>query len=943
MQRRWGVPDALATAVLLGVFALFASRSWLGWGHLDYDYGREMLVPERLAAGEVIYRDLRYFYGPLSPWLHALGYRVFGPSLGVLYASGLASSALLLLALYAVGRRLGSRTAGLLAALLVCADLMFIPGHTNSFSYVFPYAFPALHGLLAATIALAAALGAVAGGGVVRCVVAGLAAGIAVVTKQDWGAVGLLLAGATALALVLQDGVAARRRVTALLVACAAPPLAAMAVLAAAMPAAQVFTRGLFDPAYFGWRLSWLIMGFRPEATLAQMARTLAVQHARAALAWGAVVGVVVVLAASFARREERARATALRVVAVVACVLALAALAGVLAAIAAALAPTPSGLLRILPPLEGRYAALPLLLGAWLVVETVAIARAAWRGEAADVARLQRWIALAVALVPLARVPAALEPRDYANFALPLALVVSVVLLVDLLPRGLAALGGAERAARLGAVAILALTIATLGRARWEVWSLRTDELVTPRGTMRFFPLDPSVAAYRAALAHVLARTAPGDTLLAIPAEASLSFLSGRGNRLYESGLIAVVADAAADRAFVDDLAKHPPELILVSNRPQPEYGRKAIGVDHAHATWAWILAGYDVEASFGDAFRIVAWRRRAASGPESGATAAGAPPKHPTAGAGALPGAPASGGAAGLPLGIEVERDLPYAEVDGVPLVLDLYRPSGARGPLPVLLFLHGGGWMLGDRRDALPHAGRPAQAFQRGRRWPSMLPFLQSGAAVVSPRYRLSGEAPAPAALEDAQRALAWIARDGPARGLDPSRIVAIGPSAGGHLALLLGLAPLPPGAPRPSGVVDLYGPTDVEDLLPPSRNARPFARRWIPEGPAERALARRMSPLAHVRLDAPPVLIVHGDADDVVPYAHAERLADALRKAGARVELVTLPGGRHGFLTGGELALLELRVGEFLASLGFPEPDPIRGATKARETIRAKIRD
>lgn len=912
MQRRWGVPDAAATATLLAVFCLLAARSWLAWGHLDYDYGREMIVPERLAAGDVIYRDVRYFYGPLSPYLHALGYRLFGPRLAVLYASGLVSSALLLVALYALGRRLGSRAAALLAALLVCADLMFIPGHTNSFSYPFPYAFAALHGLLLCTVALAAALGVLAGSGVASAMVAGVAAGLAITTKQEWGVTCLLLVLATGLALLLREGAAAWRRVVTLLVACVVPPLVAYGLLASAMPPAQVFTKGLFDPVYFGWRLSWLIMGFQPDATAERMLWTLVRQHARALPVWGAALVPVALLAWAFAPRAARSARASLAWRA-----LALATLGAVAFVIVTALTPTPSGLLRLLPSLGGRYSALPLLLLVWLLAECAGVLRALLRGERPAIANLQRAIALLTALVPLARVPAALEPRDYANFALPLALVVAVVLLVDLVPRALAALGGGERAARAGAIALVALLALTLGRARWDVWSLRSVDLVTPRGTMRVFPLDPFVAVYRAALEHVLARTAPGDELLAIPAEASLSFLSGRGNRLYETGLIAVLASAADDRAFAAELAAHPPELVLISNRPQNEYGRKEIGVDHGHAIARFVAEHYEREASFGDAFRIVAWRHR------------GAAPARPADGvAPASDPAPGDASAPALPAGIIVERDLPYADAGGVSLALDLYRPEGRTEKLPVLLFLHGGGWMLGDKRDALPHEGRPAHAFQRGRRWPSMLPWLRRGVAVVAPRYRLSGEAPAPAALEDVQRALAWIARDGATHGLDASRIVAIGPSAGGHLALLLGLAPLPDDAPRPVGVIDLYGPADVADLLPPSRNARPFARRWIPDGPGQDALARRVSPLAHVRAGAPPVLIVHGDADDVVPYAHSVRLAEALRDAGVRVELVTLPGGRHGFLTETELALLEQRVASFLESLGFFAPAILR---------------
>src|SRR5262245_7471680 len=107
-----------------------------------------MYVPLRLLEGDVLYRDVRYPYGPFSPYLHALGYRLWKPQLGVLYASGMLATTAAVLVLYAIARRLTTSGVAFLATTLAAVDLMFIPGTVSSFSYVFPYAYPTLHGLV---------------------------------------------------------------------------------------------------------------------------------------------------------------------------------------------------------------------------------------------------------------------------------------------------------------------------------------------------------------------------------------------------------------------------------------------------------------------------------------------------------------------------------------------------------------------------------------------------------------------------------------------------------------------------------------------------------------------------------------------------------------------------------------------------------------------------
>jgi len=272
-------------------------------------------------------------------------------------------------------------------------------------------------------------------------------------------------------------------------------------------------------------------------------------------------------------------------------------------------------------------------------------------------------------------------------------------------------------------------------------------------------------------------------------------------------------------------------------------------------------------------------------------------------------------------LPAGITRHRDIVYARGAKGPLTLDVYRSERPAGLRPVLLFFHGGGWVMGSKHDALPEV-YPGPVYGGDRRWPSMLPYVQRGLAVVSPAYRLAAEAPAPAAVEDCRRSLEWISAHGAEYGLDAARVVTIGASAGGHLALMVafgsdGHTGKPP---RVLGAIDLYGITDVPPLLATPAE-RPWATEWIGSGSDAAERARLVSPLSLVRAGLPPVLIVHSDVDVVVPYDQAERLARALEAAGVQVDLVAFPGAVHGFFTPAERERLDAVIVAFLRRLGL----------------------
>jgi acetyl esterase/lipase len=254
----------------------------------------------------------------------------------------------------------------------------------------------------------------------------------------------------------------------------------------------------------------------------------------------------------------------------------------------------------------------------------------------------------------------------------------------------------------------------------------------------------------------------------------------------------------------------------------------------------------------------------------------------------------------------------DVVYSRTDTIDSKLDVYIPRDAQGPRPVLIWIHGGGW------------GRLSKDSVSGQ----LIPFLERNWVVVNVDYRLTPQAPAPAAVIDCRCALRWVLEWAEELKADPERIVVSGSSAGGHLALMTGM--LPPDSPmdtkcagpsaRPAAIVNFYGITDVADLLG-TANRRGYAVQWLGEGPDRESLALSVSPLTYVRTDMPPVFTIHGDADPTVPYTHAVRLHRALDDAGVPNRLYTVPGGLHGKFSKEQAASILDAVAEFLRERGI----------------------
>lgn len=231
----------------------------------------------------------------------------------------------------------------------------------------------------------------------------------------------------------------------------------------------------------------------------------------------------------------------------------------------------------------------------------------------------------------------------------------------------------------------------------------------------------------------------------------------------------------------------------------------------------------------------------------------------------------------------------------------VLDLYLPEGASGPVPVVLWVHGGAFMMGDK------AGPPALDAIRG-----------AGIAVAAANYRLSGTDIWPAQRDDIAAAVAWLRANAADLGIDPARVALFGASAGGHLVSTTGLTLAADPATAVQAVVDWYGPVDFTTMdadIEATGVTRATGRNDAADSPESALigasvadnpdLARTVSPL-HVLATLPagtvlpPFLIMHGDADTFIAPTQSQRLHDALaaHPGNSGVTFEILPGAGHG---------------------------------------------
>jgi acetyl esterase/lipase len=261
-------------------------------------------------------------------------------------------------------------------------------------------------------------------------------------------------------------------------------------------------------------------------------------------------------------------------------------------------------------------------------------------------------------------------------------------------------------------------------------------------------------------------------------------------------------------------------------------------------------------------------------------------------------------------------VVPNITYLTANNWDAKLDVYQSRDAAAPNPTLVYFHGGGWVAGSKE---------ASAL-------TFLPFLDMGWNVVNVEYRLAKVSLAPAAVQDALCALRWVHRNGKDYNVDTNRVVLMGNSAGGHLALTTGMIPasasldsLCPGSEelKAAAIINWYGITDVNELVA-GPNVRNYAVAWLGGMSDREEIAKRVSPLTYVRAGLPPIISIQGDADPIVPYSQNVRLHQALDGAGVRNQFVTVPGGKHGGFSDAEMAKAYAEIRGFLDKLNIVRP-------------------
>ena len=269
--------------------------------------------------------------------------------------------------------------------------------------------------------------------------------------------------------------------------------------------------------------------------------------------------------------------------------------------------------------------------------------------------------------------------------------------------------------------------------------------------------------------------------------------------------------------------------------------------------------------------------------------------------------------------PESVTVQRDIPFHEVDGETLTLDLYDSPAASGPKPVAVLVRGGAFTVGDKGEFARHA----------------LDLAADGFLVIEPQYRLAPEWTFPAALVDVKAAIEWARTEAEGYGAATDRIVGVGHSAGANLVLLAALTADEPGfepelypgassalsaAVGYAGVYDFHA-LDTATDVPAGEGHRAYLGGGPDDEPAAYDLA---SPVGQVNADAPPTLLLHGTDDDIVPPTQSELLADAL---GPMTDVVheTVPAD-HGFpFHGAQYDDVYERTVEFIRRVGTGGPD------------------
>jgi hypothetical protein len=579
LRRALASADVRAIAGLTVVFALLAAFSWKAWGVPTVDAGHELNVASSLASGAQPYGDIRYFYGPAG--LYALGgaFAAFGSSFTTAFAFGLLQAAAILAAFYALARQLLPALPSFLATAVVAA----IGFSGTAFNFVLPHTNSGTFGLLFLLLMLLALSRE-------RLVLAGLAAGVVGLTRPEFAAVAALAGAAYLVGVARQHGVRSALRA---LLPLALPALAlagsVLALLAAEVGAARLFTENL-------WPVDFLrIAGFDSQSSWAPMDfESLVSTVARATIYCGLLASVI-----AAAVLVSRQHSTAAR--------------------------------LRAVWPIPAAIAALPFLDLAWRAIGVYPDSQSTVQHEATHLLIGMSWLpalgfaACAVLAVRFFRGGSPLISRSW---GFDLALVVAaaalgaraydaftaeasyapyyappLVLLLAVLHDRLARRYPQARTASWAALAAVAIGLAAY--AQIALYRDSSALVSTARGS--FVTTPASAPVLQQTVDFVDRHTSPGETILALPADSGLSFLSDRPAALYDAMFLPGLLDSRADEvAAIARLEAEGTRYAIVDKRRFDGYRYERFGIEYNRMLAAWIHRNGPPVATFGDGSRV-------------------------------------------------------------------------------------------------------------------------------------------------------------------------------------------------------------------------------------------------------------------------------------------------------------------------------------------------
>jgi len=246
-------------------------------------------------------------------------------------------------------------------------------------------------------------------------------------------------------------------------------------------------------------------------------------------------------------------------------------------------------------------------------------------------------------------------------------------------------------------------------------------------------------------------------------------------------------------------------------------------------------------------------------------------------------------------FPAGTILHGNIPYNNDTLQKHLLDIYLPANAKGKVPLVIFIHGGGWLSNDKYADMGYMKK------------TVAEIISSGFALASIDYRFSTQAVFPALIQDCNRAVSFLYDNADKYGFDKNRFAVMGFSAGGHLASLLGLSKnnnieafFMTGSNKSfniKAVVDFYGPAELI-LFPGADNEKSPEGLLIGAAPLARPdLAKAASPVTYVDKNDPPFLIIHGEKDELVSIKQSQLLSAWLNVVGVQNELIIVKDAPH----------------------------------------------